>query len=60
MSLSERVNKLLDLEVLEIQLALRYQDGVDYNDLKVERRNVPFYIVRKLELNSMTFFCSLP
>ncbi len=36
MSLSERVKKLLDPEVLEIQLALRYRDKADNCDLKAE------------------------
>jgi hypothetical protein len=36
MSLSERVQKLLDPEILEIQISLRYRDRVDNSDLKPE------------------------
>jgi hypothetical protein len=35
-SLSDRVTKLLDPEILEIQLALRYRDREDNSDLKAE------------------------
>jgi hypothetical protein len=36
MSLSERVQKLLDPEILEVQISLRYRDRADNSDLKPE------------------------
>ena len=36
LSLSERVNKLLDRDVLEVQIGLRYRDREDNSDIRPE------------------------
>jgi hypothetical protein len=36
MALTDHVAKLLDRDVLEIQIALRYRDGMDHSEAKPE------------------------
>jgi hypothetical protein len=48
--MTDRVAKLLDRDIIEIQLAHRYHDGIDQNQLKPENfrfiayRNIFFFV----------------